>query len=217
MSLAIFDLDNTLLGGDSDYSWGEFLVEKGAVDRQTYKTANDRFYSDYQAGRLDMGAYVAFTLAPIKAMTRDERNAMHKEFMAVKIEPMILPKAQALIDHHRSRGDTLLIITATSHFITAPIAARLGIDNLLATEAEVIDGHYTGNIAGAPCFQQGKVERLRAWIVDHDEGMAGSFFYSDSFNDIPLLEKVCFPHAVDPDERLKKHAQNNNWPIISLR
>ncbi|WP_086933936.1 HAD family hydrolase [Agarilytica rhodophyticola] len=217
MSLAIFDLDNTLLGGDSDHSWGEFMIEKGLVDGESHKTANDQFYQDYKAGTLDISAYVSFTLSPLRTMSIAEREKLHEEFMASKITPLILPKAQALIEKHRNQGHTLLIITATNHFITAPIARRLGIENLLATDPEVVDGKFTGRLAGTPCFQEGKVVRLRQWLQDRPEDMEESFFYSDSFNDLPLLEQVSYPYAVDPDETLKEHAENNNWPVISLR
>jgi len=217
LSLAIFDLDNTLLGGDSDHSWGEFLVEKEAVDREWYQATNDQFYEDYKAGQLNIAAYVAFTLEPLNTMTPAHRDILHREFMAMKIESMILPKAQALIEKHRTEGDNLLIITATNRFIAEPIARRLDIDNLLATEPEIVDGMYTGRISGTPCFRHGKVERLQGWIKEQNEELLGSFFYSDSFNDIPLLEHVCHPHAVDPDERLKQYAEHHNWPIISLR
>lgn len=217
MSLAIFDLDNTLLGGDSDHSWGEFLVERNIVDGAAYKQANDQFYEDYKRGELDMSAYVAFALQPLRNMNADERASLHKEFMASKIEPLILPKAMALIESHRAQGHELLIITATNHFITAPIAERLGIPNLLATDPELIDGMFTGRISGTPCFQDGKVERLNAWIKNTPHKVESSYFYSDSFNDLPLLKEVGFPIAVDPDETLREHAQTHDWPILSLR
>lgn len=217
MSLAIFDLDNTLLGGDSDHSWGEFLIEKAIVDRESYKIANDQFYQDYKAGTLDISAYVSFTLAPLKTMSIAERDMLHSKFMVNKIETLLLPKAQELIEKHRAQGDTLLIITATNRFITAPIAKRLGIENLLATDPEVIDGQFTGRLAGTPCFQDGKVVRLQQWLENRSDNMEGSFFYSDSFNDLPLLEQVSYPYAVDPDETLREHAEKNKWPIISLR
>ncbi len=217
MSLAIFDLDNTLLGGDSDHSWGEFLVERNIVDGAAYKKANDAFYEDYKRGELDMEAYVAFALAPLRNTNAQERAKLHREFMASKIEPLILPKAMALIESHRERGDELLIITATNYFITAPIAERLGISNLLATDPEVVDGKFTGRISGVPCFQDGKVERLNSWIANTPHEVEKSYFYSDSFNDLPLLKEVGFPFAVDPDDTLRQHAQTHDWPIISLR
>lgn len=217
MTLAIFDLDNTLIGGDSDYFWGEFLVERGIVDEDHYKAENERFFEDYKRGHLDMDTYIAFMVQPLQNMSVDTRAQLHSEFMSEKIEPIMLPKAAALIDKHRSAGHTLLIITATSRFITEPIAVRLGIDNLLATEAEIVDGNFTGRIVGAPCFQQGKVTRLHQWLENQEENLNGSFFYSDSINDLPLLEQVSYPHAVDPDDKLQRHAKDNKWPIISLR
>jgi len=217
VDLAIFDLDNTLIGGDSDHLWGEFLVEKQVVDGKTFKQANDAFYEDYKAGRLDMEAYVAFALAPLKGMTKGERDTLHNEFMASKILPIMLPKAQALIDKHRRLGHTLLIITATNRFVTEPIAKHLGIDHLLATEPEIVDDRITGRMIGTPCFQDGKVSRLQQWLEQRSENLTGSFFYSDSFNDLPLLEQVSYPFAVDPDDTLRRQAENNDWPVISLR
>ncbi len=217
MSLAIFDLDNTLIGGDSDHSWGEFLCEKGIVDEKSYKQQNDQFYEDYKAGHLDMQAYVAFALTPLKKLTSQQRTSLHEEFMAEKIQALWLPKAKALIDKHRDQGHTLLIITATNRFITEPIAEWLDIPHLLATEPEIVDGQFTGNIVGAPCFQEGKVTRLNEWLARNNINMEESFFYSDSINDLPLLEQVSYPYAVDPDEKLREHAENLAWPILSLR
>lgn len=220
MILAIFDLDNTLLGGDSDHSWGEFLIEKGIVDADLYKKANDQFYADYLRGQLDIARYLNFALAPISKMARAQRDDLHREFMASKIEALILPKAEALIEQHRDQGHTLLIITATNRFVTEPIAARLRIDNLLATDGEMLGEHYTGNMLGTPCYQEGKITRLKHWLAEQSltlEGLEISYFYSDSFNDLPLLKKVSAPFAVDPDEKLRNHAETHRWPIISLR
>lgn len=217
MSLAIFDLDNTLLAGDSDHSWGQFMVEKGIVDSENFNQQNDAFYRSYQAGTLDMDAYVAFALSPVIGMSKASRDALRDEFMQAKIEPLLLPKALELIAKHRSNGDTLMIITATNYFITEPIAKRLGIDLLLATNPETINDKFTGRIVGTPCFQDGKVTRLQQWLDDNNENLQDSFFYSDSFNDLPLLKRVSYPYAVDPDETLTTYARENNWPIISLR
>ncbi len=217
MSLAIFDLDNTLLAGDSDHSWGEFIIGKNLVDAITYRQRNDQFYADYQNGSLDIFAYQEFVLEPLTAFTPGELAELHAEFMENTIAPMMLPKAAALIEKHRADGDTLLIITATNRFVTEPIAKKLGIDNLLATEPELIDRRYTGKITGTPCFQHGKVERLQKWLDEHRQNLDGAWFYSDSANDIPLLNVVDHPVAVDPDEKLKRVAQEKNWPIISLR
>lgn len=217
MTLALFDLDNTLLGGDSDHAWGLFLVAKGLVDADYYSAANDRFYAEYQAGTLDINAYLAFALAPLTRFTQAELNALHQEFMAQFIEPLILPKALALLDHHRQQGHRLVIITATNRFITGPIAKRLDVADLLATEAEVIDGRYTGNISGTPCFQGGKVVRLQQWLLSEGEDLAGSYFYSDSINDVSLLEAVTHPVAVDPDARLLAWAKERGHAVLSLR
>lgn len=217
MTLALFDLDNTLLGGDSDHAWGLFLVAKGLVDADYYSAANDRFYAEYQARTLDINAYLAFALAPLTRFTQAELNALHQEFVAQFIEPLILPKALALLDHHRQQGHRLVIITATNRFITGPIAKRLGVADLLATEAEVIDGRYTGNICGTPCFQGGKVVRLQQWLLSEGEDLTGSYFYSDSINDVPLLEAVTHPVAVDPDARLLAWAKERGHAVLSLR
>lgn len=217
MSLAIFDLDNTLIGGDSDHLWGEFLVENNLVDHDTYKQKNDVFYRQYQDGTLNILEYLEFALMPLAQIEADELERLHKQFMQEKIAPIMLPKAQQLVDRHRQAGDTLLIITATNRFITQPIATSLGIDNLLATEGEIVKGRYTGRVSGTPCFQEGKVSRLRSWLNEARMDLDNSYFYSDSANDIPLLECVTYPIAVDPDERLTDYAKRNNIPIISLR
>lgn len=217
MTLALFDLDNTLLGGDSDHAWGMFLVAKGLVDADYYSAANDRFYAEYQAGTLDINAYLSFALAPLTRFCQAELTALHQEFMAQFIEPLILPKALALLDNHRQQGHRLVIITATNRFITGPIAKRLGVADLLATEAEVIDGRYTGSICGVPCFQGGKVVRLQQWLDEQGEDLAGSYFYSDSINDVPLLEVVTHPVAVDPDARLRAWAEERGCGVLSLR
>jgi len=217
VSLAIFDLDNTLLSTDSDHAWGEFLLEQGAVDEASYREANDRFKADYDAGRLDMMAFLAVALKPLADNSPEQLAAWHQQFMASKIEPHILPRAEELIARHRSRGDTLLIITATNRFITAPIAERLGIDDLIAVDPEMIDGRYTGRVDGIPSFQEGKVTRLNAWLEDRDETLDGAWFYSDSQNDLPLLELVEHPVAVDPDPALREVAESRSWKVISLR
>jgi HAD superfamily hydrolase (TIGR01490 family) len=217
MTLAIFDLDNTLLAGDSDHSWGEFIAGLGIVDGNTYRARNDAFYDDYYRGALDVFAYQQFVLAPLVGFSMAELMRWHEQFMREKIEPLILPKAQALIDSHRAQGHTLMIITATNSFITAPIAKRLGIDTLIATEPEQVNGMYTGDIVGVPCYREGKVQRLNTWLLDKDEDLRGSYFYSDSHNDLPLLQLVDHPVAVDPDDTLRQYAEENSWKILSLR
>ncbi|AMC99779.1 HAD family hydrolase [Halomonas chromatireducens] len=217
MSLAIFDLDNTLLSIDSDHAWGEFLLEQGAVDPQAYREANDRFMADYNAGTLDIHAFLAVALQPLVDNSPEQLAAWHQQFMASKIEPHILAKGEELVARHRTRGDTLLIITATNRFITGPIAERLGIDHLIAVEPEVVDGRYTGKVSGTPSYREGKVKRLEEWLANKDLTLDGSWFYSDSHNDLPLLELVDHPVAVDPDDTLREVAEQKGWRIISLR
>lgn len=217
MRLALFDLDNTLLGGDSDHAWGDWLCERGILDGATYKARNDDFYQDYLAGRLNITDYLNFTLDIFGRTEMAQLDAWHREFMAECIEPIILPKGLALLDRHRAAGDKLVIITATNRFVTAPIAARLGVDTLLATECEMVDGRYTGRTTDVPCFKEGKVTRLNRWMQENGFTLDGSTFYSDSMNDLPLLEQVSYPVAVDPDPKLMAAAEDRNWPIMSLR
>ena len=217
MTLAIFDLDNTLLDGDSDHAWGEFLVQQGVVDANLYQQANDKFYQQYQQGNLDILEYLSFALQPLTQHSLETLEALHQQFMAEVITPMRLTKADALLAKHRQQGHFLLIITATNSFVTQPIAKALGVDAILATEPEMLDGVYTGEVAGVPCFQEGKVARLHAWLADKDLSLAGSYFYSDSHNDIPLLNLVDIPVVVDADELLVAHAKQYGWSVISLR
>lgn len=217
MPLAIFDLDNTLLDGDSDYLWGRFLVAHGIVDGKSYERENERFYRHYQAGTLDIDAFLRFSLRPLREHPRERMEALREQFLIEHIDPIILPAARDLIATHRAEGDTLLIITATNAFVTAPIAARLGIAHLIATLPQQVDGEYTGEVDGVPAFHEGKVIRLHEWLPDQEVGLAGSVFYSDSHNDIPLLEHVERPVAVDPDSRLRETALARGWPILSLR
>jgi len=217
LNLAIFDLDNTLLGGDSDYLWGVYLVERGIVDRAHYERENERYYQEYLAGTLDIDEFLRFTLQPLVAHSPEVLQRWRDDFMAEKIYPIILPKARRLLERHRRQGDRLLIITATNAFITRPIADELGVEHLIATEPEMHQGRYTGGVAGVPCFREGKVVRLNAWLQENGLTLKESCFYSDSHNDIPLLEQVTHPTAVDPDETLAGHAAMRDWPVISLR
>jgi HAD superfamily hydrolase (TIGR01490 family) len=217
VTLAIFDLDNTLISGDSDNLWGSFVCEQGLVDGEDFAARNDQFYADYQSGSLDIDAYLRFALAPLKGHPQSELNGWHRDFMASKIEPIMLPRAAALIADHRQRGHELLIITATNHFITRPIATALGVSELLACEAEIVDGLYTGEPSGIPSYHAGKVTRLYDWLDGRDTTLEGAYFYSDSHNDLPLLELVDNPVAVDPDETLLARAHAEGWPVISLR
>jgi HAD superfamily hydrolase (TIGR01490 family) len=217
VTLAIFDLDNTLIGGDSDHLWGCFVCERGLVDAEDFGARNDRFYADYQRGELDIDAYLRFALSPLAGRSPDTLAAWHREFMASKIEPIMLPRAGELIDRHRRQGHDLLIVTATNHFITRPIATALGIDELIASEGEVVDGRYTGEPRGIPAYREGKVLRLNRWLAERGISLEGSFCYSDSHNDLPLLELVDHPVAVDPDPILLARAEAASWPVISLR
>ena len=217
MTLAIFDLDNTLLGGDSDHAWGEFMVREGMVDAEQFRRANDGFYEQYLAGTLDPMAHLEFVLEPLTRFDLDELERLHQRFMADLIEPMLLPRAADLLEEHRRAGDTLLIITATNAFVAAPIARRLGVDLVLATEPELLADRYTGRVVGQPCFREGKITRLKQWLEETGESLEGACFYSDSHNDLPLLEHVSRPVAVDPDPELERVARERGWPIISLR
>jgi HAD superfamily hydrolase (TIGR01490 family) len=217
VSLALFDLDNTLLGGDSDYLWGCFLAEQGVVDRDLYEQQNRRFYDQYKAGELDIHEFLRFQLRPLSEHDMGTLYRWRALFLEQKILPIVLPRAQALVDEHRRKGDLPVIITATNRFITDPIAGLYGVEQLLATEPEVIEGRFTGSISGIPCFQQGKVERLTEWLLKHAQTLQDSWFYSDSHNDLPLLNKVTHAVAVDPDDILRQHAGEQGWPIISLR
>lgn len=217
MALAIFDLDNTLLAGDSDYLWGRFLASRGIVDGDAYERENERFYRDYQAGTLDIDAFLRFSLRPLRENPRARMEALRARFVAEHIEPIMLPAARELIATHRAAGDTLLIVTATNAFVTAPIAERFGVPHLIATLPEERDGAYTGEVEGVPSFREGKVIRLEAWLAERKLDLGGSAFYSDSHNDIPLLERVDRPIAVDPDAQLRETAEARGWTILSLR
>ena len=218
MTLALFDLDNTLLAGDSDHAWGQFLAAKGHVDADVYARANDRFFADYQAGTLNIREFCEFVFAVLASNSSETLAQWHAEFMRECVEPMLLPKAMALLEKHRALGHTLVIITATNRFVTAPIAARLGVEHLIATEPEQDSvGRYTGRLAGIACFQEGKIARLQAWMLEHHDSLAGAWFYSDSRNDLPLLEIVENPVAVDADAVLAKLADERGWQHISLR
>lgn len=217
MRLALFDLDNTLLGGDSDHAWGDYLCARGILDPVEYQNRNDAFYQDYLAGKLDLQAYLNFSLEILATTEMAQLDEWHGDFMRDCVEPIILPKALALLKKHRDAGDKLVIITATNRFITGPIAKRLDVETLLATECELVDGRYTGRSIDVPCFREGKVTRLKRWLEENGLNLQGSYFYSDSMNDLPLLEQVDNPVAVDPDPNLRAEAEKRGWPVISLR
>jgi HAD superfamily hydrolase (TIGR01490 family) len=217
VSLAIFDLDNTLISNDSDFLWGQFLVDQGIVDKTYYEASNAKFYADYKQGTLDIVEFLNFSLKPLSEHPAEQLYQWRQQFVTEVITPFLLPAALELVDKHRARGDTLLVITATNRFVTEPIVKLYGIDNLLATTPEFKEGRYTGEFIDVPCFQTGKVTLLEQWLKNSTETLEGSYFYSDSHNDLPLLQKVDHPVAVDPDEKLKIAANTNGWSIISLR
>lgn len=217
MSLAIFDLDNTLIADDSDYLWGQFLVDHGIVDRARYEEANARFYEDYKQGQLDIVEFLNFSLKPLADNKPEKLYQWREQFIRETITPLLLQPAQKLVNKHKERGDTLLVITATNRFVTEPIVNLYGIDHLLATTPEFADGRFTGKFIGTPCFREGKIEYLQQWLAQSGETMKDSWFYSDSHNDLPLLNLVENPVAVDPDEELRDQAAKSGWPIISLR
>lgn len=217
MALALFDLDDTLLAGDSDHAWGEFACDHGLVEAKRFRELNDAFYQDYLAGALDIDAYVRHALTPVVGQDPETIAAWHRQFMAERVEPMFQASAFDLVERHRQAGDQLLIVTATSRFITEPIAARFAVDTLLACEGELRNGRYTGEPAGILTYAEGKLERLQQWLAETGHSLTGSSFYSDSHNDIPLLEAVDRPVAVDPDDRLRGHAEQRGWDVISLR
>ena len=218
MSLAIFDLDNTLIGGDSDYLWGEFLCDEGIIsDRQSFEKKNDYFYQQYELGSLDIYAWAEFSFEILSHYSINELEAFHLKFMAQKIEPIFLQKAQDCINNHKENGDTVLVITASNTFVTAPIVKRYGINHLLATEPEIVSGRYTGKVTGIPCFKSGKIENLMPWLERNGESLKDSTFYSDSHNDLPLLEMVDNPVVVNADKILAKIAQTKGWDILNWR
>lgn len=217
VALALFDLDNTLIAGDSDHSWGEFLISQNLVDSADYKTKNDAFFAAYEAGELDIFAYHEFSLSPLIGKSQEMMKSLHNKFIKEAIMPLMLPLAAQLIQKHRLAGDRLLIITATNRFIAEPIVKLLKIEEFLATDLEIVNSVFTGKIIGTPTYQNGKVERLNHWLRENNESMKGSYFYSDSINDLPLLLEVDHPVAVDPDVHLRKIAREKNWGMITLR
>ncbi len=216
--LALFDLDNTLLAGDSDHAWGEFLISRDLVDEKVHRETNDSFYAQYLAGVLDIHAWLAFTLEPVRKFSEPQRDNLLAEFVDLRVRPMVLEAGLELVREHRRAGDLCMILTATNDLITRPIAKLFEVDVLLATEAEIVDGSITGRIRGTPCFQEGKVKKLQDWLARNGGFEIGnSVFYSDSINDLPLLELAGQAVAVDPDEKLRRIARERSWKILSLR
>ena len=220
MKLALFDLDNTLLNGDSDFEWSQFLIRIGVLDRELFEARNQAFYDHYKAGTLDIHEFLDFQLKPLSRHARKTLDEWHRQFMREQVVGMITQPARDLVERHRAAGDVCVIITATNSFVTAPIAREFGVEHLIATEPEHRDGEFTGNVADVPCFREGKITRLENWLAARGwdmDSFADSTFYSDSLNDLPLLAKVKNPVAVNPDPTLRAHAEQHGWRIINLR
>ena len=220
MNLAIFDLDNTLLDGDSDYNWGLFLAREGFVDKKSHQAMNEKFYADYNAGKLDIYEFTEFQFQFFKNNPRKLLDKLLAHYIDQVAEEMITEKARNLVAEHRDNGDKLLIITATNSYITKPIGNLLGIDDLIGTDLEEVSGEFTGKVKGIPSFKEGKINRLNLWLEQKKltfESFERIFFYSDSQNDLPLLRIVSNPVAANPDQILEKEAFKNKWPIIFLR
>lgn len=220
VNLALFDLDNTLLSGDSDFEWSQFLIEQGVLDRELFEAKNLAFYEQYKAGTLDIAEFLDFQLKPLSRHARKVLDGWHEEFMRRKVRPMMTVKGRELVARHREAGDVCLIVTATNSFVTAPIAREFGVTHLIATEPEQNEGEFTGRVAGVPSFREGKVVRMENWLAERGwswSSFGETWFYSDSLNDLPLLSRVSHPVAVDPDATLRTHAERQGWKIISLR
>ncbi|MCK6392233.1 HAD family phosphatase [Zoogloea sp.] len=220
MELVLFDLDNTLLAGDSDFEWAQYLISRGVLDKEVYEARNQAFFDQYKAGTLDIFEFLDFQLKPLARHSREQLDAWHKAFMTSRILPMMTEASRALVNRHLEAGAIVAIVTATNSFVTYPIARAFGIPHLIATVPAQEGGAFTGKPRGTPAFKDGKIERVEAWL----EGLGlcwssfeRSWFYSDSHNDLPLLGKVSNPIAVDPDDTLRAHATSRNWPVISLR
>ena len=220
MRLALFDLDNTLLAGDSDFEWAQFLIEQGVLDQEIYEARNQAFYDQYKAGTLDIHEFLDFQLKPLSRHPRSQLDAWHREFMQRKILPIVTAKGRELVAEYLQGAELVVIITATNSFVTLPIAREFGVEHLIATEPEQTGGEFTGRVSGTPSFREGKIARLDAWLANRGlnwNNISQSWFYSDSLNDLPLLQRVSNPVAVDPDPTLKAHAEQHGWPVISLR
>ena len=220
MHLALFDLDNTLLAGDSDYEWTQHLLSKGILDRETFEARNQEYYEQYKAGQLNIVEFLDFQLQSLARNSRADLEAWHDEFMAERILPILGPKSRELVKRHQDAGDLCAVVTATNSFVTGPICRELGIDHLIATIAAQENGQFTGKPRGTPSFREGKITRVEGWLESIGlwwSSFERSWFYSDSLNDLPLLSKVSDPVAVDPDDTLRAHATNEGWKIMSLR
>ena len=220
MDLVLFDLDNTLLCGDSDFEWAQFLIAKGVLDREVYEARNTEFYEQYKAGTLDIHEFLDFQLKPLSRHPREELASWHREFMTTRIRPLMGDKAKDLVRRHTNDGALTAIVTATNSFVTAPIAREFGVPHLIATIPAQDKGRFTGKPRGTPAFRDGKIARVESWLESlgmYWGSFERSWFYSDSLNDLPLLGKVTNPVAVDPDPTLEAHASAHGWPVISLR
>lgn len=220
MNLALFDLDNTLLAGDSDYNWSLFLIDEGLLDAKTHHDRNEQFYLDYKNGNLDIFAFLKFQLQPLSQHPKKFLDELHVKYMEKVIKPMMTDKAQALVNQHKAAGDLCVVITATNSFVTKPIAAAYGIEHLIGSDPEMVNGQFTGGVSGVPSFQAGKVTRINQWLADQGQALDDferSYFYSDSHNDLPLMKLVTNPVAVDADATLTAYAKEHDWPAISLR
>jgi HAD superfamily hydrolase (TIGR01490 family) len=219
MKLALFDLDQTLLPLDSDQSWGEFTLNLGWVDRQRFKQRNDAFYADYNTGCLDIHAYVRFATEAMRERGLVQAQEAHQAFMREVIQPAITPQALELVEQHRAQGETLVMVTATNEFVTGPIAQAFGMDVLLAVQlVRDEQGNFTGDIDGTPSLREGKVTRVNQWLAAQGLSLSEvhATFYSDSMNDLPLLEKVDIPVVTNAGPELKQIAQERGWRILDL-
>jgi HAD superfamily hydrolase (TIGR01490 family) len=219
-NLALFDLDNTLLAGDSDYNWSLFLISEGLLDAKTHHERNEQFYADYKIGQLNIVEFLKFQLKPLSEHPKAFLDELHKKYMQKVIRPMMTEKAQNLVDKHKAAGDLCIVITATNSFVTKPIATAYGIEHLIGSDLEMVNGEYTGGVTGVPTYKEGKVIRLNQWLAERGKKLADfetSYFYSDSLNDLALMQLVTNPVAVDADATLKQIAQEKGWPQISLR
>lgn len=219
-NLALFDLDNTLLAGDSDYNWSLFLINEGLLNAEQHKARNEQFYQDYKNGCLDIFEFLKFQLKPLSEHPKKFLDELHLKYMEKVIRPMMTQKAQDLVNQHKAAGDLCVVITATNSFVTKPIVTAYGIEHLIGTDPEMVDGEYTGGVSGVPSFQEGKVTRINQWLAERGQSLADfktSYFYSDSHNDLPLMKLVTHPVAVDADVILTDYAKQQGWPMISLR
>lgn len=220
MNLALFDLDNTLLLGDSDYEWGQFLIAKGMQDREEHEVKNSEFLRQYNAGSLDIQTFLDFQLSPLAHISRSKLDELHSEFMRLRIRPMILKKGRDLVARHLASGDLVAVVTSTNSFVAGPIVRDLGIQSLIATVPAQVNGGFTGRARGTPSYREGKIVRVVEWLESMGLWLGSfekSWFYGDSLNDIPLMERVTDPVAVDPDPTLAQCAAARAWSIISLR